>query len=192
MTEQASAPIPEHIAASLAPFIVGVETLHEDPQNARRHPDRNLGIIGESLKNYGQVRPILVRHDGTIIAGNGTYRAAKMLGWTRIAAIPFEDDDPARARAFGICDNESALTSEWDFTALANTLQEIDTGAFDVSAMTGFDSAELARIAEWVPSKSLEESTADCENSDRGFVCPKCGYVFGESSTSPEPVQKKP
>jgi len=40
--------IPEHIASSLAPFIVGVETLHEDPQNARRHPDRNLGIIGDT------------------------------------------------------------------------------------------------------------------------------------------------
>ena len=38
-----------------------LETLKEDPQNARVHPDRNMKAIMESLKTFGQVEPLVVR-----------------------------------------------------------------------------------------------------------------------------------
>ena len=100
---------------------VPIDSLHEDPANARVGHD--LTRIAASLKAYGQRKPIVANRlqDGKIEAGNGTYRAARQLGWSHVAVV-FVDDDPATAAAFGIADNRVAEFSRWD----EDVLREID------------------------------------------------------------------
>lgn len=61
---------------------IKLSELVEFPNNVRIHTKRNLDTIKNSLKEFGQVKPILVQKSTNyIIAGNGTYQAAKALGW---------------------------------------------------------------------------------------------------------------
>ena len=43
-----------HISEPLRKLSVPIGTLRPDPRNARRHPERNLAAIAESLKTFGQ------------------------------------------------------------------------------------------------------------------------------------------
>lgn len=126
-----------YIVESLRPLAVPIDSLHEDPANARVGHD--LDRIAASLKAYGQRKPIIANRlqDGKIEAGNGTWRAAKhKLGWSHIAVV-FVDDDPATAAAYGIADNRVAEFSRWD----EEVLREIAQATGDL--FTGFEPAEL-------------------------------------------------
>ena len=125
-----------YISESLRPLAVLIDSLHEDPANARVGHD--VARIAASLKAYGQRKPIVANRlqDGKIEAGNGTYRAAKELGWSHIAVV-FVDDDPATAAAFGIADNRVGEFSRWD----EEVLREITSTTGDL--FTGFEPAEL-------------------------------------------------
>ena len=125
-----------YIAESLRPLAVPIDSLHEDPANARIGHD--VERIALSLKQYGQRKPIVVNRlqQGKIEAGNGTYRAAKQLGWSLVAVV-FVDDDPATAAGYGIADNRVGELSRWDTDVLREIAQT--TGDF----FTGFEPAEL-------------------------------------------------
>lgn len=125
-----------YIAESLRPLAVLIDSLHEDPANARIGHD--VERIALSLKQYGQRKPIVVNRlqQGKIEAGNGTYRAAKQLGWSHVAVV-FVDDDPATAAGYGIADNRVGELSRWDTDVLREIAQT--TGDF----FTGFEPAEL-------------------------------------------------
>jgi hypothetical protein len=62
-----------------------------DPRNARKHSPRNIKAIADSLRMFGQQKPVVALDDGTIIAGNGTLEAAKSLGMQDLACVVFAD-----------------------------------------------------------------------------------------------------
>ena len=64
--------------------MLSVSDLTPDAENARLHDDRNLEAIKSSLERFGQQKPIVVDSTMSVVAGNGTLEAAKMLGWTKI------------------------------------------------------------------------------------------------------------
>lgn len=133
------------IAKGLMPLMVKITAVKPDPRNARKHNERNLETIRHSLEVYGQRKPIIVNERTKLIeAGNGLWLAAKELRWTEIAAI-FVDDDDQVARAYSLMDNQSALLSDWDLPTLKDTLEQLDTGAFDM-AKTGFTSDEIEEL----------------------------------------------
>src|SRR5215204_421001 len=68
------------IAADLLPLGVPIETLTEHPENARRHTERDIPVLMESLRRYGQRKPIVAKRTyrdltNVVIAGNGTRTA---------------------------------------------------------------------------------------------------------------------
>lgn len=134
-----------YIAQALQPLAVPLGDCHLDPANARR--GHAIDQIAASLSRYGQRKPIVVnRAEGMKIeAGNGTWQAAKSLGWSHIAAV-IVDDDPMTAVGFGIADNRLGDLSEWD----AETLQALVDGLDpDLDLPTGFSDGELeAMLAE--------------------------------------------
>jgi len=133
-----------NIVESLKPLIVPIASVREDPRNARLHGPRNLETIKKSFETYGQRKPIIVNHDGIIESGNGMYQAAKELGWTEIAAVMVKDDKD-HAKGFALMDNQSATLAEWSYPELKDSLEELDTGAFDMEA-TGFNEEEREEL----------------------------------------------
>lgn len=117
-----------------------IKDLSHDPHNARRHPDSNISAIAASLSEFGQQKPIVITADNVIIAGNGTYDAAKSLGWSEIVVTVLPEDwDSNKAKAFALADNRTAELAEWDSRELLDQLESLTD--FDMSAF-GFDLSE--------------------------------------------------
>lgn len=119
---------------------VPLGSLQLDPANARAHDERNLEAIQASLARFGQQKPIVVDSGGVIRAGNGTYAAAKALGWETIHVV-VSDLEGLEATAYAIADNRTAELAEWDSTSLARLLAELK--AEDALEGVGFDEAEI-------------------------------------------------
>ena len=130
---------------------VAIESLTLDPNNARKHSQRNLDAIGESLTKFGQRKPIVV-HKDVVLAGNGTIEAAKSLGWTEITISRCPADwDNDTAKAYALADNRSSELAEWDDAILATQLLDLDEMGWDIEAI-GF---------EPLPLRDLDESKED-------------------------------
>ena len=111
---------------------VNIDSLRLDPDNARKHSDKNLDAIAGSLKRFGQRKPIVVTGANIVIAGNGTLEAAKKIGWSQIvvAYVP-ADWSFEQARAYALADNRTAELGEWDNDKLAMQLIELDSLGWD-------------------------------------------------------------
>jgi hypothetical protein len=119
---------------------VPISDLHLDPDNARKHSDKNLKAIKGSLKKFGQQKPIVIDKNNCVIAGNGTLEAAKSLGWKNIDIVRTELEG-MEARAFALADNRSAELAEWDNEVLMTALNALKDIDFDLEAI-GFDPPE--------------------------------------------------
>lgn len=123
--------------------LVPIADLKFDDRNARKHSPRNIEAIKESLKAFGQRKPLVVSADGTVIAGNGTLEAAKALGWKQVSVSRVPENWTAeQVRAYALADNRSAELAEWDTSVLANELVELDTSGWDLS-LIGFDKSDM-------------------------------------------------
>lgn len=143
-----------------------LETLTLDPLNARRHGDRNLAAIARSLSEFGQRRPVVIRADGTILAGNGLVRAAGQLGWdaVEVTVVP-EDWSDDQARAYAIADNRAGDLSEWDDEALLEALDALDGAALLEAA--GFREEDLDDLRAEI-EEELEDERKPGEKTQQG------------------------
>ena len=147
----------------------------QDPANARRHGERNLEAIIDSLKAFGQQKPIVVDRRGIVVAGNGTLEAAKRLGWTEISVVR-SDLDPTQSTAFGIADNRTAELADWDDEVLRSLLDSMDEGLRGVLA---FNQKEIDALID-KDFESGETKEVDPESFQFAHKCPKCGFEFDD------------
>ena len=111
---------------------VKIDSLQLDPENARRHSERNIDAIKGSLEAFGQRRPIVV-YEGIVIAGNGTLEAAKTLNWSEIEIVRCPPEwTHEQARAFALADNRTSELGIWDHQLLADQLLELDASGWEV------------------------------------------------------------
>lgn len=114
-------PTPQ-IAPALAGLEIPIESVEPYPGNPRQG---DVGAISESLRRFGQQKPIVVQASSRyIVAGNHLWRGAKALGWKTIAANVEEMDDRTAA-AFLIADNRTSELGTYDEDALGTMLQEL-------------------------------------------------------------------
>jgi len=111
-----------------------------DPSNARKHGERSIREIKNSLSRFGQQKPVVIDSKNVVRAGNGTVQAALELGWTHVDAVR-SDLSAAELKAFAVADNRSTEHSTWDWDVLAEALTDPDLG--DV----GFADGEFDRLA---------------------------------------------
>jgi ParB-like chromosome segregation protein Spo0J len=131
-----------------------------DPRNTRRHTSRNLKAIRDSLTEFGQRRPAVIREDGLVLAGNGMVAAAIELGWKELAVTVVPSDwTDEQARAYSIADNRAADLAEWDGERLLAELEALDGDA--LLAAAGFDPDELDDL------RAELEETATVEDGEK-------------------------
>ena len=85
----------------------------------------DVAAVARSLERFGQRKPVVARHaDGTIIAGNHTWKAAKTLGWKEIA-VTFVDVDDEEAARIVLVDNRTADLGSYDHVELVDLLKDL-------------------------------------------------------------------
>lgn len=138
-----------------------IEIKH-DPQNARRHTDRNLEVIRELLTEIGPFRSIAIDGDDIIRAGNGVYEEAKALGLKiriveaapdELIAVKRTDLTGAKAERAALFDNRAAELSEWDadiLDLLAEQSPDVVAGIFDTGELQAIidEGDDLAAMRE--------------------------------------------
>ena len=135
---------------------ISIDSLEYDPFNVREHDERNVDAIKASLARFGQQKPIVVKKDGTVIAGNGTLGAMRMLGYKEVVVAETELEGE-EAVAFAIADNRTAELADWDNQALAQALDQLGDELLPAS---GFDENELSLL--------MKELGADWEGAEVG------------------------
>lgn len=121
---------------------VPISELLTDENNARLHSGRNIEVIANSLKMFGQRKPIVV-HNGVILAGNGTLEAAKTLGWEEITITEVPENwDTETAKAYAIADNRTAELAEWNEDTLIKQLLELEQDGWEIKDF-GFDDLKI-------------------------------------------------
>ena len=152
---------------------VKIADLSTDPANARRHGERNLKASTDSLRAFGQQKPIVVDKRGIVIAGNGTLQAAQSIGWTEIDIVRTDLEGP-EATAFGIADNRTSELAEWDDEVLHSLLDSLDE---DLRNVLEFADSEIEAMA---PSLSID-TEEDQDNQQENLKCPNCGHEWQDS-----------
>ena len=144
------------IDPSLRSLAVPIASVHRDPNNANKHNERSIRAIMDSLRRFGQVRPLLARADGRIVAGNGTHEAAERLGWAEVAVVRSDklSASSADAAAYGLADNKIATLSELDDAAVLRILAEIEQQNVGLDGM-GWSEAETKRLIQMAHEAAL-------------------------------------
>ena len=131
-----------HIVPELRSLAIPLEGLTLDPDNARKHSQKDLDATRESMIAHGVRQSITVQKRGdelVIRAGNGRVMIARKLGWTHLPAVVVEEDDDAAVK-YAIRHNRTGELAEWDVDVLRSlgTMHEIEWSS------VGFDAGEIS------------------------------------------------
>ena len=98
------------------------------------------------MRTFGFLNPILIDDRGMVLAGNGRFAAARLLGLESVPTLRASGLSSAQKRAYVLADNKLAEKAGWDREILAIELVELlellPSEALDLS-LTGFDAAEI-------------------------------------------------
>lgn len=115
--------------------------------NARTHPKKQIEELRASLREYGQVWPILVGEDDVIIAGHGRLEAARLEELPEVKVLIARGWSAAQCRAFALLDNRIPMNAGWDAEKLASELMRVRSDGGDPLAL-GFSKGDLAKLSE--------------------------------------------
>lgn len=119
-----------------------LKDLVPDRQNARRHTERNLTMIDESLALVGAGRSVVIDEGGRLLAGNATASRAQARGMklkvvdtdaNTIIAVRRRGLSEADKTALALYDNRAAELAQWDPAVLARLVAD----GFNLGQMFG-------------------------------------------------------
>jgi len=166
-------------------IMMGTETINltkikPHPKNVRQG---DIGAISESLERHGQYRPIVAqKSSGHILAGNHTYKAAKLLGWKQIEVTWVDVNDDEALRILLVDNRANDLANYND-----HALNEILVGLMQTEqqlAGTGFDADDLDLLIKDLDNatESPTEFPSYDETTPTEHECPKCNYRWSGKS----------
>ena len=146
------------IIESLKNLAVGIDSLQGLPGNPRLG---DVDAVAKSLERFGQRKPIVVRKDdGTIIAGNHTWQAAKKLGWKEIA-VAYVGDDDTTAQAYALADNRTAELGSYDEQALKDLIDKVAAVDPDLVRTSGWSDDAVKELVDKIESELPKDFNED-------------------------------
>jgi DNA modification methylase len=124
-----------------------VETTSLKPfeKNSRTHSKKQIEAIARSIKRYGFNDPCQVRSDGTIIVGEGRWRAAQLLKMKQIPIIELGHLDDMESRGYLIAHNKTSDMAGWDNQMLMEETTELVDMGMDARHIL-FNENEIAQL----------------------------------------------
>ena len=137
-----------------------VEDLQGYGNNNKIHSERQIKLIGESIKEYGFKQPIVIDRYDVIVAGHGRVEAAKLIGMEQLPCIVADDLTELQIRSYRIADNKLSALADWDEEALKIELEDISK-VVDLGGL-GFDSTESSVLPNIIEN-NIDSSDTDIE-----------------------------
>jgi DNA modification methylase len=129
--------------------VLPISRIKLNSRNSKTHPAKQIRQIANSIVAFGFTNPLLVTEDGTLIAGEGRYKAAQLLGLATVPVIVLGGLSLARQRALAIADNRIAENAGWNRERLAIEIPELsgllEAEGLDVSIL-GFEAVEIDQL----------------------------------------------
>jgi hypothetical protein len=157
------------------------------PRNVKRHGDADVAEIASSLDQFEQRKNVVLDASGYCVAGEGTVRAARKLGWTHVWANRWEAPETA-ARGYALADNRTAELAQVDYRLLAEELQDLSALGAPVDGL-GWDEHELSALiaASWGPAPGTARPPAPEVGSGPGGAPPPAPDPVPTPSPHPAP-----
>jgi hypothetical protein len=161
---------------TLTDLLIAIDDVEPHPDNPRVG---DVDEIAASLEANGLFRPLTVqRSTGYVLTGNHTWKAAKRLGWTEIAATYLDVDDEA-ARRIVLADNRTSDLGTYDDAALAELLRIVaqeDAGGLAGTGYGDDDLDDLLASLQETPPPPGSTSTGDATGVGDGNVKADLSY----------------
>lgn len=93
-------------------------------KNPRRN-DMSVGLVANSIQEFGFKVPMVIDKNGVIVAGHTRYKAAKQLGMKTVPCVVADDLDEEQIKAFRLADNKVSEYSLWDMDLLSQELNDL-------------------------------------------------------------------
>jgi ParB family transcriptional regulator, chromosome partitioning protein len=115
----------------------------------KRFSDESIRRHADSLKEDGQLRPLLILRDGTLIAGERTLRAAKLAGLTHVEVKILEGDlSPHEIKKLQLIENlmREGLSDAEIYLACQELMELQPRLKKDLAAELHFDPSMMTRV----------------------------------------------
>lgn len=173
--------LPSHIKRLEEDWATGRLVPYE--KNAKKHDDKQVAKIAESIRQNGWTTRIAVEEDGTIIAGHGRRLAAIKLGLKTVPVLVLVGISKEQARALRLIDNK-VQEGGYDTSLLADELKDLVIDLdFDLSkffderdldfAIDDLGEIDLGALSDDISSEVIEqtERTAnEIDQSDKSLM----------------------
>ena len=141
---------------------VSIDSIKPYERNAKKHPDKQVEHIVNSIREFGFQQPIVVDKDGIVVIGHGRLLAAKKLNMDSVPCVRADDLTDEQIKALRLADNKTN-ESEWDFDLLDMELSDIE---IDMEQF-GFDLDIDDEPQEVVEDEVPEEVETRCKLGDK-------------------------
>ena len=180
------------------------DKIKTDKHNTNRHSDAGKKALKASIETHGPGRSILIGNDNQIIAGENTYKTAKKMqmpikivdvdGQTLIAVRRTDiAGDSDTGRALSIADNKIAKLSEFDDSALAEAIANLENyvslGFTDLEVAGLLDTEVEVRGTSPLEAMNQKLREPDSDSSDRVDASDAGGRSDKVAAKPPETVQ---
>lgn len=99
--------------------------------NAKKHDDKQVANVANSIKRFGWQQPIVIDEQGVVVIGHCRLMAAKKLGLKEVPVTVASGLTEDEIKELRIADNKTN-ESPWDLGLLAEDIEGLDFEGFDL------------------------------------------------------------
>lgn len=148
-----------------------VETLIPYERNTKKHDQKQIDNVANSIQRFGWQQPIVVDEHGVVVIGHCRLLAAKKLGMDKVPVTIASGLTDEQIRELRIADNRSN-ESPWDMGALEEELEGLGFEGFDFGLETLFSDNLTVDDDDFITGTEITKSKA------KTATCPECGHEF--------------
>ena len=162
--------------------------------NAKKHDDKQVDNVANSIKRFGWQQPIVVDENGVVVIGHCRLMAAKKLKLKEVPVTVANGLTEDEIKELRIADNKTN-ESPWDLNLLAEDIEGLDFEGFDLDFGIGESASWFDQRERWDDSTDGEDeeykefldkfeakkTTDDCYTPDNVYaaVADWCASEYG-------------
>lgn len=110
---------------------VPIKEIKPYAKNAKKHDATQIENVRKSIEKFGIVQPLVIDKDKTLVIGHCRLEACKRLGYKELPCVQVDKLTDEEVAMLRLLDNK-LNESEWDVDLLAEELENLDFGEFDL------------------------------------------------------------